>query len=241
MDILPPAAQPGQAAEKSFLGFIKNYWLDYGVLFLIAGLILALDQWTKVWVRTHVPLGGDWLPDGLAWLMPYARVRYWYNSGAAFGIFQNGNTIFMVLAVIVAAAILYYLPRTARKDWWLRLALGMQFAGALGNLVDRFQFGHVTDFISVGNFAIFNVADSSISVGVAILILGVWLTETAEKKRLAAQRAAAAGEGETPGAKDAAPGPKDEAKRAYQNPAPGGVPAAGDVGESSFVKGSKSE
>jgi signal peptidase II len=202
MDNLPPAPQPGQAPEKSITGFFHKYWLDYGVLFLIAGLIIALDQLTKVWVRAHVPLGGDWLPDGLAWLMPYARVRYWYNSGAAFGIFQNGNPIFMVLAVIVAGAILYYLPRTERKDWWLRLALSMMFAGALGNLIDRFQFGHVTDFISVGNFAIFNVADSSISVGVAVLILGVWLTETAEKKRLAAQAAAAGREAETPSPKD---------------------------------------
>jgi signal peptidase II len=213
MDILPPATQPGQVPGKSIMGFVKKYWLDYGVLFLIAGIIIAFDQWTKVWVRGHVPLGGDWLPDGLTWLMPYMRVRYWYNSGAAFGIFQNGNPIFMVLAVIVAGAILYYLPRTDRKDWWLRLALSMQFAGALGNLVDRFQFGHVTDFISVGNFAIFNVADSSISVGVAILILGVWLTERADKRHLAAQAAVTAGDGDAPGLKDEAHGPgEDEVK-----------------------------
>jgi len=138
-----------------------------------------------VLVRQNIPLGGDWLPSWLGWLMPYARVRYWYNSGAAFGLFQNGNTIFKILAVIVACAILYYLPRTARKDWWLRLALAMQFSGALGNFVDRVQFGHVTDFISVGTFAIFNIADASISVGVAILVLGVWITERIEKRRLA--------------------------------------------------------
>ena len=180
----------------------RQYWKDTLVLLLGGGVIIALDQWTKVWVRGHVPLGGDWLPDGLAWLMPYARLRYWYNSGAAFGLFQNGNAIFMVLAVIVACAILYYLPRTERKDWWLRLALSMMFAGALGNLVDRFQFGHVTDFISVGNFAIFNVADSSITVGVAILILGVWLTEQAEKKRAQAQAAVPVGEGEAASPKE---------------------------------------
>ena len=119
--------------------------------------------------------------------MPYARIRYWYNSGAAFGIFQNGNLVFKILAIIVACAILYYLPRTSRKDWWLRLALALQFSGAIGNLVDRLMFGHVTDFISVGTFAIFNIADASISVGVAVLVLGVWLTERADKRLAAAK------------------------------------------------------
>ena len=79
------------------------------------------------------------MPGPLAWLMPYARIRFWYNSGAAFGIFKNGNLVFMLLAVIVAGAILYYFPRISRKDWWLRLALMLQFSGAVGNLTDRIQ------------------------------------------------------------------------------------------------------
>jgi signal peptidase II len=211
MDISPSERQPGRLNPDSISCFIKKYWSDYAITFLIAGAIIGLDQWMKIWVRANIPLGGDWLPRDMAWLMPYARVRYWYNSGAAFGLFQNGNTIFMILAVIVAGAILYYLPRTSRKDWWLRLALAMQFAGAVGNLVDRFQFEHVTDFISVGNFAIFNVADASISVGVAILILGVWLTERAEKRRLARQAAGvpAPDKNSTPVPKNEAPVPSE--------------------------------
>jgi signal peptidase II len=187
MNVPQPVGRPGKSSLNRVTGFIKKYWLDYIGLFLVAGLIMSLDQWTKLLVRANVPLGGDWLPGWLAWLMPYARIRYWYNSGAAFGIFQNGNTVFKILAILVAGAILYYLPRTSRKDWWLRLALSLQLSGALGNLIDRFQFGHVTDFISVGTFAIFNVADASISVGVAILILGVWLTERNEKRNPAGQ------------------------------------------------------
>ena len=157
------------------------------LLVLVAAIIVTTDQLAKVWVRANVPLGGDWLPSRLAWLLPYARIRYWYNSGAAFGIFQNGNPVFMTLAILVAGAILYYFPRTSRKDWWLRLALMLQFSGAVGNLTDRIQFGHVTDFISVGNFAIFNIADSCISVGVVVLVLGVWITEITDKRRRAAQ------------------------------------------------------
>ena len=181
-----PAEQTKRSTLGSFIIFIQKNWSDYLLLFLVAAFIITSDQMAKVWVRDHVPLGSDWLPAQLGWLMPYARIRFWYNSGAAFGLFQNGNLIFMILAVIVGCGILYYYPRVSRKDWWLRLALMLQFSGAIGNLTDRIQFGHVTDFISVGSFAIFNIADASITVGVAVLILGVWITEAAEKRRKAA-------------------------------------------------------
>jgi len=191
MNLPQPAMQPKRLSLNAIVTFIKSYWFDYFALVLVAVIIVTSDQLAKVWVRANVPLGGDWLPGQLAWLMPIARIRFWYNSGAAFGIFANGNDIFMVLAIIVAGAILYYFPRISRKDWWLRLALMLQFSGAVGNLTDRIQFGHVTDFISVGNFAIFNIADASISVGVAVLILGVWITDIADKRRAAAQKVAA--------------------------------------------------
>jgi signal peptidase II len=201
MNIPQPAMQPKRLRLNAIVSFIRNYWFDYAVLILVAVIIVTSDQLAKVWVRAHVALGGDWLPSQLAWLMPYARIRFWYNSGAAFGIFANGNLVFMVLAVLVAGAILYYFPRVSRKDWWLRLALMLQFSGAVGNLTDRIQFGHVTDFISVGNFAIFNIADASISVGVVVLILGVWITEMTDKRRAAAQKASvpASDEGEGKG------------------------------------------
>jgi signal peptidase II len=165
--------------------YLREHSFDYLILFLFGAVIISFDQWTKALVRAKIPLGTDWLPDGLAWLLPYARIRHWYNTGAAFGIFQNGNLVFTILAIIVILLILYYFPRTERNDWWLRVAMAMQFAGAAGNLIDRLIFAKVTDFISVGRFAIFNVADGSISVGVAVLLLGVWLKERAEKKRAA--------------------------------------------------------
>lgn len=187
MNVPQSVEQPKRFSLNTIGHFIKQFWFDYFLLVLVAAIIVISDQMAKIWVRANVPLGGDWLPSQLSWLMPYARIRYWYNSGAAFGLFKNGNPIFMVLAVIVAGVILFYLPRVSRKDWWLRLALMLQFAGAIGNLTDRVQFGHVTDFISVGNFAIFNIADSSITVGTAILILGVWITENREKRRQAVE------------------------------------------------------
>jgi signal peptidase II len=123
------------------------------------------------------------LPDSLLWLSPYARIVHWYNRGAAFGMFQQGNMVFTVLAFIVIAAILYYYPQISKADWPLRLAMSMQLGGAVGNLIDRIRIGHVTDFISVGSFPVFNVADSSISVGCAVLLLGIWWQERTAKKQ----------------------------------------------------------
>jgi signal peptidase II len=183
MESPQPTTQAKHLIPGNGLNFLKVHLFDYLFLFSIGAVIIGLDQWTKALVRANIPLGGDWVPSGMAWLMPYVRVRHWYNSGAAFGIFQNGNLIFTILAIIVILLILYYYPRTDRNDWWLRIAMAMQFAGAAGNLIDRLIFAHVTDFISVGNFAIFNLADASISTGVAVLLVGVWLKERQEKKR----------------------------------------------------------
>ena len=163
---------------------MNRYWRDYAVLVVLAGLIIALDQWTKWLVRTNLPFQGTWLPGWLEWLSPYARIVHWSNSGAAFGTFQNGNTVFTILAIIVIGAILYYYPRVEAGDWTLRLAMGMQLGGATGNLIDRLLMQRVTDFIAVGNFPVFNVADASISVGVVVLLLGVWIKERSEKRQV---------------------------------------------------------
>ena len=152
-------------------------------MFTIAGVIVALDQWTKWLVRTNLPLGGSWLPESLQWLSPYARIVNWHNKGAAFGMFQNGSMVFAVLAFIVIGAIIYYYPQVEKHDWSLRIAMSMQLAGALGNLIDRLtQEGRVTDFLSVGSFPVFNVADSSITVGTIILLIGIYLQERAAMK-----------------------------------------------------------
>lgn len=154
---------------------------DYLYLLGLAGAIVALDQWTKWLVRENIDFGAQWLPEWLNWLSPYARIVHWYNSGAAFGMFQSGGIIFTLLAFVVIGAIIYYYPRVETNDWTLKLAMGMQLGGAAGNLIDRLMRDKVTDFISVGTFPVFNVADASITVGVFVLLLGVWLKERAEK------------------------------------------------------------
>jgi signal peptidase II len=183
MDLPETTPQPKRNPLIAVRDFFRNHWLDLVLLLVFAGVIVALDQWTKALVRDNIPLGADWLPSWLSWLAPYARIRHTFNTGAAFGLFQQGSLIFAILAVLVSVLIISYFPSVSRRDWWLRLALGLQLGGALGNLVDRiFRGGQVTDFISVGNFAIFNVADSCITVGVIILVIGVWITERREAK-----------------------------------------------------------
>jgi signal peptidase II len=160
---------------------LKKYFRDYLYLISLAGAIIVLDQVTKALVRTHLQFSEIWSPWD--WLLPYVRLVNWNNSGAAFGMLQGFGGVFSILSILVAGVIVYYFPQVSARDWSLRLAMGMQLGGALGNLVDRIRFnGHVTDFISVGNFPVFNVADASISVGVVVLVVGMWFKEQQDKK-----------------------------------------------------------
>jgi signal peptidase II len=159
---------------------LKKYIWDYIVLLSIALIIVLLDQWTKNMVRTLIPFGQSWSP--WSWLEPYLRIVHWQNTGAAFGMFQRYGMVFTVLAFIVSIGILYYYPQVPRNEVAMRLAMAMMLGGALGNLIDRLTQGTVTDFVSVGTFAVFNVADACISVGTLILILALWNSERKQKK-----------------------------------------------------------
>jgi signal peptidase II len=154
---------------------LKEYWL----LFLISPLIILIDQITKAIVRANIPFGSRWMP--WEWLSPYFRFVHWQNTGAAFGLFQQGGLVFSILAILVSLFIIFYFPQIPRNEIMMRAALALQLGGAIGNLIDRIRFGPVTDFISFGDFPVFNVADASISIGVAILILGLWISERKAK------------------------------------------------------------
>jgi len=154
----------------------RNHRLrSYIFLAAIAGLVLALDQWSKVLVRTQLEVGELWMP--LDWLAVYARVINWNNTGAAFGLLPSAGLIFSIVAVGVSAAIIYYFPRVPEAQTAVRIALALQLGGAVGNLIDRVLLGTVTDFISVASFPVFNVADASITVGVALLVASMWVQD----------------------------------------------------------------
>ena len=162
--------------EDELKKIFKNYWL----LVTVAGVIIALDQYTKSLILKNIPLGEMIYP--IPAFSSFFRFIHWYNTGVAFGMFQGMNDVFKVLAVIVALVIIYYYPRIPDREWPLKLAMILQFAGAIGNLLDRIFVGYVVDFISIGNFAVFNIADSSITIGVVVLIIGMWIQDRKEKQ-----------------------------------------------------------
>lgn len=152
---------------------------DYGFLLSISGAVVLLDQVSKYLIRSNLNFGEIWPQNH--WIVNYARIVHWSNTGAAFGMLQNFGVVFAVLAVVVSIAILIYFPRVPHDDWMLRLALSLQLGGAIGNLIDRLTIGHVTDFISLDSFAVFNVADASISIGTALLAVSLIQRERKEK------------------------------------------------------------
>ncbi|MBN2500397.1 MAG: signal peptidase II [Anaerolineales bacterium] len=180
-----PAKMETLEDKKSFGYYAK----DYLFLVLIAGTIILLDQWTKGIVENNLAISESWMP--VEWLAPYVRIVHWWNTGSAFGMFQSAGPILTGLAVVVGAIIVLYFPQVSWQDWPLKVAMSLQLGGAMGNLIDRLTIGHVTDFISVGTFPVFNIADSSISIGVAVLVIGVWISEQREKKEAAEQALAA--------------------------------------------------
>jgi len=166
---------------------LKKILRTYSMLIVITIIIISLDQFTKYLVRQNLELWVDtWVPWD--WLLPYARIVNVPNTGVAFGMFQGFGDVFSIVAIIVSILIIVYFPRVPASDWSLRVAMSMQMSGALGNLIDRLTIGHVTDFVSVGNFPVWNIADASITVGVVVLILGVWISENDEKKKKTAEK-----------------------------------------------------
>lgn len=153
--------------------------LNQSLVYWLAGVIVLVDQYTKHLVRNGLAVNESWSP--WPWLAPYARLLHIQNTGAAFGLFKEAGLFFTVVAIVVSLVIIVYAHRLPAGHWWMRVALGMQLGGAVGNLVDRIAFGPVTDFVSVGSFAIFNVADASISLGVALLAILMLLEARASK------------------------------------------------------------
>ncbi len=157
----------------------------YRIFTLTAGITLLLDQWSKTYIANHFELS-----QSKRIITNFFHLTYVRNPGAAFGIFAD-NAIrvpfFITISSIATLAILWYVWKIASEKPWQLLALGLIFSGALGNLIDRIRFGEVIDFIDVHwynhHWPAFNVADSAICVGVAIMLICSWHEER-QKKRL---------------------------------------------------------
>ncbi|MGH2670023.1 MAG: signal peptidase II, partial [bacterium] len=145
-------------------------WLKRTLFWSGAAIVIALDQATKIAVRTWLDRGESW-PDA-DWPL---RIRHVTNTGAAFGILEDQTVFLVVMAFIGLAAIYLYYRYPPFDHWVVPIAIGMMLGGASGNLLDRVRSGEVTDFIDFPRYPAFNVADSSITVGIAIIMIGYLL------------------------------------------------------------------
>ena len=138
--------------------------------------VFVADRITKTWVAESLPLNQPRQVVG-----DYVRIVHAENTGAAFGLLPERTTLLSILSVVAVLAIVYYYRQIASSSWLVSATLGMQLGGAAGNLVDRVRQGFVVDFIDVGigdvRFWAFNVADSSIVVGIALVTFALWREE----------------------------------------------------------------
>ena len=125
-------------------------------------LAFAADQFTKRWVVQTLAVGESWPDSGLFQLTRAV------NTGSAFGLFGGYNTLLVLASVCGIVALLLLYGPYQQPGIRAQLSFGLMFAGAVGNLVDRVIVGHVTDFIDVVPWCIFNLADVSVVMGVII-------------------------------------------------------------------------
>ena len=133
------------------------------ILIQLAALVFFLDQFSKYLVREFLYLHESFPADS------FFRITHTFNTGSIFGIFQGQNTAFILVSFVGVAVLLLLYHSQRFPAGLLRLSLGLQLGGAFGNLLDRVRLGHVTDWVDIGPWPVFNVADACIVTGLVIL------------------------------------------------------------------------
>lgn len=149
--------------------------------FLTAAIVIGLDQLSKCLVRSNMTLGQSIPEQG------FFRLTYHTNTGGVFGLFANQTFLITIAAIIAAVVIVLYSRHKMAQSMLVKASLGLILGGSIGNLIDRVRLGAVTDFIDIGAWPIFNLADSAIDIGVVLLIgyllIKLW-KERREAKRV---------------------------------------------------------
>jgi len=155
------------------------------VFFLTALLVVAADQLSKIWIRSNLATGES-LPE-----TGFFRLTHVQNAGAAFGLFQGQSFPLTIIALIGIVAILLVVFLFSRRFPFLgtglsKPALALVLGGTVGNLVDRLNLGYVTDFIDIGIWPAFNIADSAITVGIILFAYSLLFLTRAKNTDLSA-------------------------------------------------------
>ncbi len=169
-----------QDSETSAIADLRAKWR----YLLLSLAVLVLDQWTKWMVEAH--LSDHASIEVIPGLLNFTHVR---NTGVAFGMFASRGNVYgtLILTLLGIAALVfvgYYFRIVPRHDRMLLLALALVMGGAVGNLLDRILRGAVTDFVDfyygTYHWHTFNVADTAISVGIGLMILGTFRRHPAD-------------------------------------------------------------
>ena len=149
-------------------GRVARAGAHWGVFLGIAAVVVVVDQLTKAWLVANVAQG-----EVLRVVGDAVRLVHHQNSGALFGLFRDQAIVFGLISIGVIGLIVGYHARSGRS-LYLSVALGFLLGGAVGNLIDRLRLGYVVDFVDIGigdlRFYTFNVADSSISTAIVLLV-----------------------------------------------------------------------
>lgn len=152
----------------------------------IATVVFVLDQASKAWITSW--LGPAANRHRVELVEPMLALHYARNSGAAFGLFGDQGVLLAIVAAVVIAALLITARHHPVDSSWLRTAIGLIAGGAAGNLIDRIRFGYVTDFIDIGRWPTFNVADSAITIGIAIVVVHGFVTSPDSQRSTGVER-----------------------------------------------------
>ena len=156
-------------AEAAHTSVPVTGWANRRMLLFLPVVIVLLDQLMKSGIR-------DWLGPGAEahrWEIAGSALAFEYveNRGAAFGILPEQTNALAAISILISAFGLVVMWREAKKHFLTAAAIGMVVGGAVGNIVDRLRLGYVVDFIAIGTWPKFNLADAMISIGVVVLIV----------------------------------------------------------------------
>jgi signal peptidase II len=175
---------------SDFLAFLGG-WTSLFYFYLVAALVILLDQLSKWWILHSFELG-----ESMPVIDGFFMITSHRNKGAAFGILQDQRTFFIIITIVIVIGLIWYLAKSAldRKNL-LAFSLSLILGGALGNFIDRVRMGEVVDFLHFRfrfswfgtevdySYPIFNLADSAICIGVALVFLDTFLEWRKERKR----------------------------------------------------------
>jgi len=150
---------------------------SFSQMYLVALILLSLDQFSKYLITQKMSLA-----DSMPVIKSIFHITYVENTGIAFGLFPQGQILFITISLIIILVIVFFERKKALKSPWERFCLGLVLGGALGNLVDRLRFGFVIDFLDFRIWPVFNLADSGVCIG-GILMAFFLLKKRASKER----------------------------------------------------------